>query len=67
MYSCWRNQKDPIFLFIIALTVLKTVFELTTNTAVFTDTAWPALPLSHFYGIIIGVSFLVVYSQPTMK
>jgi len=71
MYACWREQQDPVFLLIITLTVLKTLFEMTSNNAVFTNTAWPILPFSHLYGIIIGVLIVVVYLRhelfPSLK
>lgn len=56
----WNDQKDPIFLLIIGLAILKTVIEVYSGSAIFTDTIWPGLPVAHLYGLIQG-GFIIIW------
>jgi rhomboid family GlyGly-CTERM serine protease len=61
MMANWHDQQDPVFLLIIGLATLKTVIEVYSGIAIFSNTTWPSLPLAHLYGLIQG-GFIITWT-----
>lgn len=57
-FRLWQHHNTPEFLIIILLSIAKIIFEITQETAIFTNTAWPALPESHLAGVVFALLYL---------
>lgn len=63
----WQQYRQPVFLLVIALALLKIPVEIILNTAIFTDTAWPSLPESHLYGVLFAFIYLSCLYMGTLQ
>jgi rhomboid family GlyGly-CTERM serine protease len=54
LMQLWREQRDPLVVMVATGAVLKLVVEGATGTAVFTQTAWRAVPAVHAIGLAAG-------------
>lgn len=64
-YQHWRQHQQIEYLAVIVFTVIKIVIEMNLSTALFTNTAWPALPESHLYGVIFAAIYVLAENKST--
>ncbi|MEJ1335932.1 MAG: rhombosortase [Candidatus Sedimenticola sp. (ex Thyasira tokunagai)] len=55
LLTLWRSRNDPAYLLIGSLATLKIAVEISQGNAIFTSTAWAAVPEAHAAGLVAGL------------
>lgn len=55
LWLAWCNGRHPVYLLVGSGALIKVVMEVFMQTAIFTDTLWPSLPLAHLGGFVAAL------------
>ncbi len=58
LWLAWRDRRHPVYLLVGSGALVKVVIETFMQTAVFTDTLWPSVPLAHLSGLVAALVWM---------
>ena len=59
LWHLWRQRRSKLVLVTGVLSFAKILFEITADSAIFSQTLWPPVPFAHLAGFIAGVTLIV--------